>query len=125
MAEKQRGPAKKDATAQTKGKTKGKTTEKLSGAVRQSEDRVQGGQERIRNSGMERPAASRSGQAEKTDSNIYGGDTQNHGNASQGGYEHGWWDKTVNKVQSWLGKKEGKRRQAKKQGTGSKRKSSS
>jgi osmotically-inducible protein OsmY len=35
--------------------------------------------------------------------NIYGGDTRNYGNANQGGYDRNWWDRTVDKVSSWLG----------------------
>jgi osmotically-inducible protein OsmY len=39
----------------------------------------------------------------RSSNNIYGGDTRNYGNANQGGYDRNWWDRTVDKVSSWLG----------------------
>lgn len=41
--------------------------------------------------------------------NIYGGDTRNYGNANQGGYDRNWWDRTIDKVSSWLGGDESER----------------
>jgi|SRR5688572_5108771 len=44
------------------------------------------------------------------DENIYGGDTRNYGNASQGGYDRGWWDRTRDEVSSWFGDEDAERR---------------
>ena len=42
--------------------------------------------------------------------NMYGGDTANHGNANQGGYDRDWWDKTRDEVSSWFGDDDAERR---------------
>jgi osmotically-inducible protein OsmY len=42
--------------------------------------------------------------------NRYGGDTSNYGNANQGGYDRGWWDRTRDEVSSWLGDDDAERR---------------
>ena len=47
-----------------------------------------------------------SGQTE----NRYGGDTRNHGNANQGGYDRDWWDRTRDEVSSWFGDDDAERR---------------
>jgi osmotically-inducible protein OsmY len=41
---------------------------------------------------------------------MYGGDTSNYGNANQGGYDRGWWDKTRDEVSSWFGDDDADRR---------------
>lgn len=35
--------------------------------------------------------------------NRYGGDTNNFGNANQGGFNRDWWDKTRDQISSWFG----------------------
>ncbi|MGN6164050.1 MAG: BON domain-containing protein [Flavisolibacter sp.] len=42
--------------------------------------------------------------------NRYGGDTSNYGNANQGGYDRGWWDRTRDEVSSWFGDDDAERR---------------
>ena len=42
--------------------------------------------------------------------NMYGGDTSNYGNANQGGYDRGWWDRTRDEVSSWFGDENAERR---------------
>ena len=42
--------------------------------------------------------------------NMYGGDTSNYGNANQGGYDRGWWDRTRDEVSSWFGDDDAERR---------------
>lgn len=42
--------------------------------------------------------------------NRYGGDTRNYGNANQGGFDRGWWDKTRDEVASWFGDSDAERR---------------
>jgi len=43
-------------------------------------------------------------------SNMYGGDTRNFGNANQGAYDRDWWDKTRDEVSSWFGDEDAERR---------------
>ena len=49
-------------------------------------------------------------QRKNRDENIYGGDTRNYGNASQGGFDRGWWDRTRDEVSSWFGDDDAERR---------------
>lgn len=42
--------------------------------------------------------------------NMYGGDTSNYGNANQGGFDRGWWDRTKDEVSSWFGDDDAERR---------------
>jgi osmotically-inducible protein OsmY len=42
--------------------------------------------------------------------NMYGGDTSNYGNANQGGYDRGWWERTKDEVSSWFGDDDAERR---------------
>jgi osmotically-inducible protein OsmY len=41
---------------------------------------------------------------------MYGGDTSNYGNANQGGYDRGWWERTKDEVSSWFGDDDAERR---------------
>jgi osmotically-inducible protein OsmY len=41
---------------------------------------------------------------------MYGGDTSNYGNANQGSFDRGWWDKTRDEVSSWFGDDDAERR---------------
>jgi osmotically-inducible protein OsmY len=41
---------------------------------------------------------------------MYGGDTSNYGNANQGAYDRGWWDRTRDEVSSWFGDDDAERR---------------
>lgn len=42
--------------------------------------------------------------------NRYGGDMRNYGNANQGGFDRGWWDKAKDEVASWFGDEDAERR---------------
>src|SRR5688500_17708303 len=42
--------------------------------------------------------------------NMYGGDTSNYGNANQGSFDRGWWDRTRDEVSSWFGVEDAERR---------------
>ena len=50
------------------------------------------------------------GQRNREQESMYGGDTSNYGNANQGGYDRGWWDKTRDEVSSWFGDDDAERR---------------
>lgn len=50
--------------------------------------------------------------------NRYGGDTSNYGNANQGGYDRGWWDRTRDEVSSWFGDDDAERRRRMDKATG-------
>jgi osmotically-inducible protein OsmY len=57
-----------------------------------------------------RYGSSYSGQGNRDQESMYGGDTSNYGNANQGGYDRGWWDKTRDEVSSWFGDDDADRR---------------
>jgi hypothetical protein len=44
-----------------------------------------------------------------SEKNIYGGDTSNYGNANQGGFDRGWWERTRKKIASWFGNENAER----------------
>jgi osmotically-inducible protein OsmY len=47
----------------------------------------------------------------RNEQSMYGGDTSNHGNINQGGYDRDWWDKTKDEVSSWFGGDDNHRRE--------------
>ncbi|MGN6399676.1 MAG: BON domain-containing protein [Flavisolibacter sp.] len=55
---------------------------------------------------------------ERKTRNRYGGDTSNYGNANQGGYDRGWWDRTRDEVSSWFGDDDAERRRRMDKATG-------
>ena len=57
-----------------------------------------------------RNRSSYGGQHNRGQESMYGGDTSNYGNANQGGYDRGWWDRTRDEVSSWFGDDDAERR---------------
>lgn len=49
-------------------------------------------------------------QRQRNMKNRYGGDTNNYGNANQGGFDRNWWDRTRDEVSSWFGDDDADRR---------------
>jgi osmotically-inducible protein OsmY len=60
--------------------------------------------------GRQRMSGQRSDMYGRGMGSMYGGDTSNYGNANQGGYDRGWWDRTRDEVSSWFGDDDAERR---------------